>query len=222
MDTLKEEQEKTLQSPVLPANLILRFFIKTMDILYGKERTLLKFKVLEILARYPYMAWERGCYRKITLLSTQKRASSDQRIEKTCQTIDWARAAYDNEQYHLFLIEELMEKKGFPQDGFMGFWMPRLLAFGYNILSFLLYLIQPRWSYDMNAKFESHAEHEYMKMVAENPQWEEEFIESKYFGEDAYPPQKTVADLFRQIGLDERKHMLDSLQAIEDLKNRVV
>lgn len=217
MTSLKEEQEKTLQTPVLPANIILQFFIKSMDIFYGKKRTLLKFKVLEVLARYPYIAWEMGCYRKLTFLTTKERKADDQSVEKTCKTIDWARKAYDNEQYHVLLIEELMSKKGLNQSGLMGSFLPRLLSLGYNTLSFMLYLIHPKWSYAMNAKFESHAEHEYMKMVSEHPEWEDEPVESKYFGANGYPKQETLADLFRQIGLDERGHMLDSLQAIEDL-----
>jgi len=56
---LKAEQEKTLAAPQLPANFILKGMFVTMDILYGKARTLPKFMVLEILARYPYWAWRR-------------------------------------------------------------------------------------------------------------------------------------------------------------------
>jgi len=50
---LKAEQEKTLQTPVMQANIILRMMYLTMDLLYGKQRTLPKFKVIEILASYP-------------------------------------------------------------------------------------------------------------------------------------------------------------------------
>ena len=35
-------------------------------------------------------------------------------------------------------------------------------------------MIRPRLSYGLNADFEDHAEHEYMTLVAENPQWDTE------------------------------------------------
>lgn len=68
----------------------------------------------------------------------------------------------------------------------------------------------------MNAAFESHAEHEYMKIVQEHPEWENEQIESEYF--EFYPKQKSMADLFRRIGLDERDHMYHSLEGMERMR----
>jgi len=57
---LKAEQEKTLMRSKLPANLILQLMFWQFDVLYGKARSLPKVMVLEILARYPYWAWENG------------------------------------------------------------------------------------------------------------------------------------------------------------------
>jgi hypothetical protein len=62
----------------------------------------------------------------------------------------------------------------------------------------------------MNARFESHAEHEYMKIVEENPEWENDNIHTEYY--QYYPKQKNLADLFRRIGLDERDHMYKSIE----------
>ena len=45
---LKVEQEKTLSSPRLKSNFILKIMYWMMDVLYGKEVTLPKVKVLEI------------------------------------------------------------------------------------------------------------------------------------------------------------------------------
>jgi hypothetical protein len=59
---LKAEQARTLATPKLPANLILKFMFWQFDVLYGKARSLPKVLVLEILARYPYWAWENGAY----------------------------------------------------------------------------------------------------------------------------------------------------------------
>jgi ubiquinol oxidase len=61
----------------------------------------------------------------------------------------------------------------------------------------------------MNAYFEDHAEHEYMTYVAENIALEQVPFESA-FGAD-YGRFACLADLFRQIGYDERVHKLESL-----------
>ena len=37
-----------------------------MDFLYGRGRTLSKFKVLEVIARVPYQAWEHVAYIALT------------------------------------------------------------------------------------------------------------------------------------------------------------
>lgn len=70
----------------------------------------------------------------------------------------------------------------------------------------------------MNAAFESHAEHEYMLYAQEHPEFEEELVESIWFAH--YPKQKTVADLIRRVGLDERDHMNHSLDEIKRLTQR--
>jgi ubiquinol oxidase len=74
-------------------------------------------------------------------------------------------------------------------------------------------VIRPRWSYLLNAYFEDHAEHEYMEYVAENSQLEAECFESM-FAED-YGHFHSVADMFRQIGYDERVHKLESLARLD-------
>lgn len=57
---MKEEMKRTLATPKLPANVMLKIMFLTFDLLYGKARSLPKVLVLEILARYPYWAWEHG------------------------------------------------------------------------------------------------------------------------------------------------------------------
>ena len=53
------------------------------------------------------------------------------------------------------------------------------------------------------------AEHEYMEFVAEHPGWETEPFESAFTGD--YGRFDSLADLFRQIGHDERVHKQESL-----------
>jgi hypothetical protein len=87
--------------------------------------------------------------------------------------------------------------------------VPQVVAFAYYWLSWVTYAVRPAWSYRLNADFEDHAEHEYMGLVAEHPEWETEPFDSAFAAD--YAELDTVADLFRQIGYDERLHKQESV-----------
>ncbi|MGH3798648.1 MAG: alternative oxidase [Pseudonocardiaceae bacterium] len=114
----------------------------------------------------------------------------------------------DNEMYHLLIIEELIARSGQRQPQIKFFWLPQAIAFVYYQLSWLLFVMNPSWSYRLNADFEDHAEHEYMTMVAENPDWDSTPFESSFA--DDFGHFASLADVFRQIGHDERVHKLES------------
>ena len=52
-EQLKKEQEKTLAAPRMRYGLLARLLFVSMDLLYGRTKTLAKFRVLEIIARMP-------------------------------------------------------------------------------------------------------------------------------------------------------------------------
>jgi hypothetical protein len=81
-------------------------------------------------------------------------------------------AQQENELWHLLILEELIARSGRPQSRIKFFRVPQAIAFVYYQLSLLLFVAHPAWSYRLNADFEDHAEHEYMTMVAEHPDWE--------------------------------------------------
>lgn len=215
---LKTEQQKTLDSPVMAANPILRLMYTTMDILYGQNPSLAKFKVLELLARYPYWAWEHGGYVRITRLYSRPKFPKEEEIEISLRHIGMGRRAQDNEQHHLMLIQHVMRQQGIEEGYIRRVLLPRLMAMGYLILTEALYRLKPEWSFAMNARFESHAEHEYMKLVEAHPEWEDEPVDRAWFKH--YPQQASLADLFRRIGLDERDHMNESREEYERLTGR--
>lgn len=203
-EQLKQVQEKTLASPRMRYGALARLLFVTADLLYGLKKTLSKFKVLEIVARMPYQAWENVAY--IAITHTQADPDFARRI---FDRVKESRLQQDNEQWHLLILEELKNKKGI-RENFLQHWLiPQVIAFFYYHISWLLYVIRPRWGYLLNAHFEDHAEHEYMEFVAENPALEQEPFESM-FAED-YGRFSSLADLFRQIGYDERVHKLESL-----------
>ena len=201
-ERLLAEQQATLGSPRRRAGLSARVLFVVMDVVYGKPRTLEKFRVLELIARVPYQAWENVAYVAVT--HTARQHEFARRVFDRVRVSRWEQ---DNEQWHLLILEELT------RDAPRGSWLksrllPQIIAFAYYQLSWLTYAIRPAWSYRLNADFEDHAEHEYALLVSEHPEWEDtpftsEFVED--FGRYA-----SLADLFRQIGYDERLHKLES------------
>lgn len=206
---LEKEQKKTLETPRRSYGLLAKALFLWMDLVYGRKKTLSKFKVLEIIARVPYQAWEQVAY--IAMTHTHNWPGFARRIFDFIQE---ARHQQDNEQWHLLILEEIIQKNGTRENFFMFRIVPQFMAFFYYHVSWLLYILKPAWSYGLNADFEDHAEHEYMEFVKENPAFETEVFESD-FKED-YGDFKNTADLFRRIGLDERLHKEESLNRIKN------
>lgn len=208
---LKEEQQKTLQSPRRDYGLFARGLFMGMDLAYGHKKTLLKFCVLEVIARVPYQAWEHVAY--IAMTHTYAKPGFARRI---FEFIKESRGQQDNEQWHLLILEEMIQKKQLRENFFMFRILPQFIAFFYYHVSWLLYVMKPAWSYRLNADFEDHAEHEYMQFVQENPAFENEPFESEFKVD--YGNLKNLADLFRRIGLDERIHKEESLSRIQNAR----
>lgn len=202
-ERLLAEQAVTLARPRRKASLSAKALFAVMDVLYGKERTLPKFRVLELVARVPYQAWENVAYVAVT--HTARETDFARRVFDKVRV---SRFEQDNEQWHLLILEELVAEEG----DHLGFIrhrvIPQIIAFAYYQLSWVMYAIRPSWSYRLNADFEDHAEHEYALLVQEHPEWEEIKYEGQ-FVED-YGDYASLADLFRQIGYDERLHMIES------------
>ncbi|MGZ8464849.1 MAG: alternative oxidase [Candidatus Binatia bacterium] len=210
-ERLKLEQANTLAAPRMRYGLLARLLFVSMDLLYGRTKTLAKFRVLEIIARMPYQAWENVAYIAIT------HAHADPDFAR--RIFDWVRESrtqQDNEQWHLLILEELKNRSGIRERFFHHWFLPQVISFLYYNISWLLYVIRPRWSYLLNAHFEDHAEHEYMNYVAENPALEQVPFDSGF--EADYGKFVCLADLFRQIGYDERVHKLESLARLDSAR----
>ncbi len=203
-DALRHEQERTLSAPRMPYSPLAKILFIGMDILYGRRRTLSKFKVLELIARVPYQAWEQVAY--VAMTHTSRDPGFARRI---FDRVRESRQQQDNEQWHLLILEELIAQRGI-REGFVRFWLiPQFIAFVYYQIVWLMYVVHPAWAYRLNAEFEDHAEHEYMEFVREHPELEREPFDS-ILSQD-YGRFESLADLFRQIGYDERVHKEESL-----------
>ena len=207
-EALGREQERTLSTPRLRYSLLARVLFVGMDLLYGRRRTLSKFKVLELIARVPYQAWEQVAY--VAMTHTSRDPGFARRV---FDRIRESRQQQDNEQWHLLILEELIALRGV-REGFVRFWLiPQIIAFMYYQIVWLMYVVRPSLAYRLNAEFEDHAEHEYMEFVREHPELEQEPFESVLSAD--YGTFKSLADLFRQIGYDERVHKEESLARLQ-------
>jgi ubiquinol oxidase len=201
-DRLVAEQQASLRSPRRRYSLSARVLFAVMDALYGKDRTLEKFRVLELVARVPYQAWENVAYVAMTHTASEPRFA-----RRVFDRVRTSRFEQDNEQWHLLILEELTAAG--PRRAFVrSRVIPQLLAFAYYQLSWFMYAVRPAWSYRLNADFEDHAEHEYAHLVEEHPEWEQTPYEGEFTAD--FGRYDCLADVFRQIGYDERLHRLES------------
>lgn len=207
---LVDAELETLATPRRHYSVAARLLFSGMNLLYGRKATLPKFVVLELVARVPYQTWEHAAYLAITRHAGETRLA--RRIyDRVCR----AREQQDNEQWHLFILEELIEEDGVRLNWFRYRLVPQLIALGYYIVALAMYLISPAWSHRLNADFEDHAEHEYMAYVAAHPELEAARCSCSIA--DVYGHFSSRGDVLRRIALDERAHKQESIDQLETL-----
>jgi len=197
---LVREQQATLLRPRLPYCGAAKFFFFAMDCVTGRETTLPKAKLIEMVASIPYRAWEIREYGRLTA-----GYADAGRVKPAQETVDWSRAAQDNEYGHLLVIHEKMRQDGLADPWYLAWPIPALMVGSYRVFCWLLARIAPRTAYAFNAQFEDHAEHVYAQFVADHPEWETQPVDSVLVTA-IYGPRGSWAEVFRRIGLDEREH----------------
>lgn len=195
----REWQQATLATPPRPWGLDARLQFWLEDLVFGQERTLPKFRARELIARSPYWAWEQAAF----FLAGRVRDHSA-RARRLYDNLTEARTEQDNEAWHLLILEELIAARGIQENPVRFRLMAQLIALGVYQQFWILRLLNPAWSYRLNADIEDHAEHEYAALVAEHPEWENDPFPSDVA--PGYAAYESLADLFRQIGADEGLH----------------
>jgi ubiquinol oxidase len=89
-------------------------------------------------------------------------------------------------------------------------FLPKLMAFTWWNICWVMYAVKPAWSHRLNADFEDHAEHSYAELVEANPEFDVTPYDSQLCAE--YGTFTSLGDLFRQIMHDERCHKRESEQ----------
>lgn len=129
------------------------------NLFYGHEPSYLKFRAVEVIARVPYHSWSSAAYTMLTLFyRDQKKAMRLSEVSK------YSRIAQDNETMHVVVISQLAakeEKAGYVRHTLI----PMLFAFFYFWWSYWLYMVNPKWSYELNYMFENHAFEQYNRFL---------------------------------------------------------
>jgi len=198
-DELRALQQRYLSMEPYRYGLPARLLFWTADKAFPQGRSFEFFAFVELVARVPYMAWEHVGH--IAQTQNHQKHEFGRRVQ---DRIVLARDEQDNEFWHLLIMEELLEASGYKRRRFLDRIFPQILSFIYYQLSWLLYVIRPKWSYRLNSDFEDHAMRQYALFVDEHPEFDETPWVSQYQCDYGY--HATLGDMLRQIAVDEEQH----------------
>lgn len=132
------------------------FIVVCGNIVYGKEPSFLKFRAVEVIARVPYQSWSSAAYTLLTLFYTR-----EDKALSLAESKLFSRHANDNETMHVITLSQIVKEEHKKVDPIRHTIIPMLFAFFYFWASYVLYLINKKWSYELNYLFESHAFSQY-------------------------------------------------------------
>src|SRR5437867_12966639 len=132
-EQLRVEQDKTLAVPPLTYGFLAKILFVVMELFCGRKRSWNKFKVLEIIARVPYQAWEHVAY--IAITHSYEHRDFARRIFDRVQE---ARHQQDNEQWHLLILEEWIHRQQIPEVFFLLRIVSQAIAFLYYQISWFM------------------------------------------------------------------------------------
>lgn len=160
-EALLQEYKKPFDNykPSLLPRILGNFLVWCGNTVYGHAPSYLKFRAVEVIARVPYHSWESASFTLLTMFY-----SDEQRALKLSKITKFARMAADNETMHVIVVSHLarLEQKA----GIIRYTLiPMFFAFFYFWASYFLYLINPRWSLELNYLFEQHAFDSYSEFL---------------------------------------------------------
>ncbi len=177
-------------------------------VIYGRDPSYEKFRAIEVIARVPYHSWSSALFTLLTLFYTdEKRALRFSTLSR------FTTFAAENETMHVVVISTLARKYG--RVGIVRHLLiPMLFAFFYFWLSYLLYLINPRWSLEINYLFEEHAFMQYsLFLELHRATLEQRPLESSYLHWYGRSPRSEY-EFFQSVRNDELVHRNQSIREI--------
>lgn len=195
--------------PALLPRVLGGFLVWCGNVVYGAQPSYLKFRAVEVIARVPYHAWSSSVYTLLTLFY-----SDEQKALRLSGVAQYARVAQDNETMHVVVISKLAQEE--VHAGFLRYTcIPVFFAFFYFWASYALYLMNPRYSYELNYLFESHAFAQYSRFLEEQgEELKKKPIQSDFLEWYGRHPRSQY-EFFLSVRNDELIHRNTSLKEIE-------
>lgn len=195
--------------PALVPRFLGKFLVWSGNLVYGREPSYLKFRAVEVIARVPYHSWSSAAYTLITMFyRDEKKAMALSKVTR------YARIAQDNETMHVVVISQLakhQERAGFFRHTFIPMWF----ALFYFWWAYFLYLVNPRWSYELNYLFENHAFEQYSIFLEKHgEELKKRPVESDFLAWYGRNPRNQY-EFFRSVRNDEIIHRNASIKGIE-------
>ncbi len=185
------------------------FLVWCGNLFYGSEPSYLKFRAVEVIARVPYHSWSSAAYTLMTIFY-----KDEHKALKLASVTKFARLSQDNETMHVVVISHLAAAEEHAR-----FWLhtviPMFFALFYFWWSYLLYLINTRYSYELNFLFEQHAFEQYSRFLdIHGDELKKKNIESDFLSWYGRHP-KNQYEFFRSVRNDEIIHRNSSIEEIK-------
>jgi ubiquinol oxidase len=195
--------------PLLLPRILGGFLVGCGNLVYGSKPSYLKFRAVEVIARVPYHSWASATFTLLTCFY-----ANETKAMQLSYTTRYARIAQDNETMHVIVVSQLAKQEG--RSGIIRHTIiPMLFAFFYFIASYLLFLVRPRWSYELNYLFESHAFDQYNEFLsAKEEELRSKPILSEFLNSYGRNPISQY-EFFRSVRNDELIHRNQSVHDID-------
>ncbi len=193
---------------VLPRMLggILVFF---GNLVYGKKPSYQKFRAVEVIARIPYHSWASAAFTLLTM-----HYADEAQALKLSTIMKFSRFASDNETMHVVVISGLARTHH--RSGVFRYTIiPVLFSFFYFWVSYVLYMINPKWSLEINYLFEQHSFEQYSLFLEQNEVLlKSRAISSEFLAWYGRNPRSEY-EFFMSVRNDELIHRNRSIHEIE-------
>ena len=194
--------------PALLPRILGNFLVWCGNFVYGEEPSYLKFRAVEVIARVPYHAWSSAAYTLLTLFY-----SDEQKALRLSGVAKYARIAQDNETMHVGVISKLAQIE--VHAGFLRHsCIPVFFSFMYFWVSYILYMMNPRYSYELNYLFESHAFEQYSRFLEEQGEELKKKLVNSEFLEWYGRHPRSQYEFFLSVRNDELIHRNTSIKEI--------
>jgi ubiquinol oxidase len=177
-------------------------------LVYGESPSYAKFRAIEVIARVPYHSWSSALFTLLTLFY-----QDEKRALRLSTLVRFARLAASNETMHVVVISKLSALHQ-PCGAVRHTLMPMLFAFVYFWFSYLLYLLCPRWSLEINYLFEDHAFSQYDRFLTEHEDTLKKAALSNEFLTWYGRAARSEYEFFRSVRNDELIHRNQSIHEI--------